>query len=332
MALLDKPDVSEVWASGGSFVKPSDEKIQQGWVAEVPPFQYENWVQGRQDQFIAHINQRGIPAWDGVTEYEGGGFSYVQGADGIIYRSVASSGPSLIVQNPVNDVNNDYWYRADDPATTVLSETVPQVPEANTVQEALLGLGVSSSEVMQNMAVFDTPGVSNWAVPDGLRVGLRKAYVIVVGGGGGSAAFEELSRGAGGGGSSEGIVDLSGVSSVTITVGEGGYSGNAWIGGTSSFGSLLSATGGNGGRSGPGDFSVGGVGVGGSLNRRGGSGGGPDATPVGVAGYSGEGGASPYSTSAPRSGSGINGVFPGGGSGSGSSESTGANGVVVVRW
>src|SRR5690554_986065 len=103
MALIDKPDLTEVWASGGASVKPSDEKIQLGWGAEVPPFQYENWIQNRQDQFLAHINQRGIPVWDGLTEYEGGGLSYVQGSNGVVYKSVAASGPATTVQDPTTD-------------------------------------------------------------------------------------------------------------------------------------------------------------------------------------------------------------------------------------
>lgn len=119
MALLDKPNMEEVWASGGAAVKPSDQKIQTGWTAEVPPFQYENWVQGRQDQYLAHINQRGIPQWDGATEYEGGGLSYTQGSNGVVYKSVGPSGPSGTVQNPVTDSGGTYWEKAftdnDDP-------------------------------------------------------------------------------------------------------------------------------------------------------------------------------------------------------------------------
>lgn len=109
MALISKPDYTYIWASGGSVVEPSDTKKQTGWTAEVPPFQWENWIQNRQDQFIAHINQRGIPQWDGQTEYEAGGLSYVQGTDGIVYKSVAASGPSTTSQDPTTDVSDTYW-------------------------------------------------------------------------------------------------------------------------------------------------------------------------------------------------------------------------------
>lgn len=172
------------------------------------------------------------------------------------------------------------------------------------------------------MLVFEAPGITQWAVPEVLKSGVKKPYVIVVGAGGGTSAFTVNSRGAGGGGSAEGMVDLTGVNTVSISVG-GGSTGN---GGTSSFGAYMSATGGMAGQSGDGPFSAGGQGSGGALNRVGGAGGGPDAT------WSGEGGASVYATGAPRSSSGISGRWPGGGGGAGSTAQAGGGGVVIIKW
>lgn len=138
MALINKPDYSEIWASGGSIVEPSDVKKQTGWTAEVPPYQWENWIQNRQDQMLAHINQRGIAAWSADTDYEAGGVSYVQGSDGEIYRSVASSGPSATVQDPVTDVSGTYWT----PFVIVppqASETEAGVAQISTQSEAETG-------------------------------------------------------------------------------------------------------------------------------------------------------------------------------------------------
>lgn len=109
MALISKPDYTYIWASGGAVVEPSNTKKQTGWVAEVPPFQWENWAQNRQDQMLAHINQRGIAAWSGDTEYEAGGLSYVQGSNGTVYKSVAASGPATTIQDPTTDVSDTYW-------------------------------------------------------------------------------------------------------------------------------------------------------------------------------------------------------------------------------
>lgn len=108
MAII-KPLIQKLWASGGAVVQPSDTKIETGWTAEVPPHQWENWIQNRQDQYLAHINERGIPEWDGNTDYLASGKSYTQGSDGVVYKSVASSGPATVVQDPTTDVTNTYW-------------------------------------------------------------------------------------------------------------------------------------------------------------------------------------------------------------------------------
>lgn len=117
-------------------------------------------------------------------------------------------------------------------------------------------------------------GVFTWTVP----AGVRKAWVTVIGGGGGGgrSSTEGLgSGGGGGGGLAQKLVDLSGITSVTVTVGEGGAGatvagGLGATGGTSSFGTMLSATGGTGGMgvgnsvaNGPGP---GGLGSGGDFN------------------------------------------------------------------
>lgn len=99
--------------------------------------------------------------------------------------------------------------------------------------------------------VFKTAGVFTWAVP----VGVKKAWVTVIGGGGGggrAGVSGAGSGGGGGGGLAQELVDLSGVTSVTVTVGAGGAgatvdAGVGETGATSSFGTYLSATGGAGG-------------------------------------------------------------------------------------
>src|SRR5690606_23061570 len=127
MALLTKPNMQQVWASGGDIVEPSDLKKQQGWTVEVPPHQFENWIQNRQDEYLAHINQRGLPAWDGLTNYEAGGLSYVQGSDGKVYKSVAASGPATTVQEPTTDVSDTYWTVAFADVGAFLTQTAGDV-------------------------------------------------------------------------------------------------------------------------------------------------------------------------------------------------------------
>lgn len=124
----------------------------------------------------------------------------------------------------------------------------------------------------RGMQVFNSAGVTSWTVPMAMQLGIIKPTVQLWGGGGGGSY-----TGAGAGGYSEKIVDLTGVATVTITIGPGGIFNNVSSnnGGTTSFGAIFSATGGTGGgTSGDTDVSrpVGGAGVGGDINISGGSG------------------------------------------------------------
>lgn len=104
MPLFVKPqNINKVWSSSGDRVAPTDQKINQGWVPEIPPHQWFNFIDNKQDQAIAHINQMGIPQWDAVTEYQANK-SYVQGpTDGVIYRATQTH----TNQNP--EVTEGYW-------------------------------------------------------------------------------------------------------------------------------------------------------------------------------------------------------------------------------
>ena len=156
MTLITKPDFTYVWASGGAVVAPNDTKKQLGWVAEAPPFQYDNWLQNRQDQMLAHINQRGIPAWDGLTNYEAGGLSYVQGSDGVIYKSVSASGPSTATQNPTTDVSGTYWTRAfltEDSLQEKFQLSGPQTGATNT-RASISSASVSANFTADSVVVL----------------------------------------------------------------------------------------------------------------------------------------------------------------------------------
>ena len=89
MALITKPDFTYVWASGGAIVAPNDTKKQLGWVAEAPPFQWDNWLQNRQDTSIAYTFQMGVPEWDSLVEYQyhANYKSYVQ-RNGLVYKAL----------------------------------------------------------------------------------------------------------------------------------------------------------------------------------------------------------------------------------------------------
>lgn len=108
MSEITKPDFTYQWSSGGTLVTPSNVKIQTGWTAEVPPYQWENWSQNRQDNAIVHLFQKGISVWSATQDYyltASGPRAYVQGSDGKVYEAVQTS----TNQNPTTDTTNTYW-------------------------------------------------------------------------------------------------------------------------------------------------------------------------------------------------------------------------------
>jgi len=106
MAQILKPtNLSLTWASGGDVLNPGDTKYATGWQVEIPPRQWFNYLDNRQDTALAHINQHGIAVWDATTEYQEDK-SYVQGStNGTIYRCIQTH----TNQDPELDVGNVYW-------------------------------------------------------------------------------------------------------------------------------------------------------------------------------------------------------------------------------
>ena len=106
MAQILKPtNLSLTWASGGDILNPGDTKYATGWQVEIPPRQWFNYLDNRQDTALAHINQHGVAVWDELTEYQGNK-SYVQGlTTGAVYRSKQTH----INQDPELDVGEVYW-------------------------------------------------------------------------------------------------------------------------------------------------------------------------------------------------------------------------------
>lgn len=209
-------DLNLQWASSGDILKPSDTKVQQGWAPEIPPRQWFNWLDNRQDQAIAHIAQHGIAVWSSTLEYQAGK-SYVQGSDGLVYKALTTN----TNVNPVTDVAGN-WAK-------------------------------SNSGGLINVRVF-TSSTTYTPTP-----GTNFIIVEVQGGGGGgggigAAGVGNSTAGAGGGGGGYGRRRVtSAFSGTVITVGAGGSSSIASAGtsgGSSSFGSFLSASGGTGGSAG----------------------------------------------------------------------------------
>lgn len=123
MTIQIKPTTyTKVWASTGSKVAADDFKITRGWEVEKPPYEVMNWLQNRQDQWIAHANQRGVAQWDSNTEYKAN-VSYVTGpTSGIIYRATVDS----TGVNPETDLTGK-WLKAFDESQYAYSKAQSDV-------------------------------------------------------------------------------------------------------------------------------------------------------------------------------------------------------------
>lgn len=126
MPVYNKPQFNSVWAANGEKTAPTDAKINQGWVVEIPPHQYENWISNRQDQMLAHINQYGVVEWDSSTEYQANK-SYVQGVTtGNVYRALTTN----TGVNPETDVNNNWAIAFERSGLSLLkSQNLADVPD-----------------------------------------------------------------------------------------------------------------------------------------------------------------------------------------------------------
>lgn len=188
--------------------------------------------------------------------------------------------------------------------------------------------------------LFESVGVAVWQVP----AGVTRVWVRVTGGGGGGGRYSQAGGGGGGGGVAEKLVELKGVTSVKVTVGQGGTgrtgsTGSGLTGGTSSFGSYCSATGGAGASMWCGGKS--GLGMGGDVNYSLGNGAhatrhdnGTTLTSIYGGGHGGgSGGIGSGGGALNQPGS--SGSLPGSGGGGGNENGdggSGASGSIEIRW
>ena len=60
MADITKPVFGTVWAVSGEKLPPAEVKIQGGWIQEMMPYQYQNYLQNRVDNAITYLLQKGV--------------------------------------------------------------------------------------------------------------------------------------------------------------------------------------------------------------------------------------------------------------------------------
>ena len=193
------------------------------------------------------------------------------------------------------------------------------------VTDALDNIPAPETSAPPTQQVFTSSGT--WTKPDGCKT----VKVTVVGGGsagGNSSSAYASAPGGSSGGASIKVIDVTAISSETVTVGAGGTGGGGAAGGTSSFGAHCSATGGSG-------STTYGSGSGGDINIDGTG----DTRMSNSSGYGGDSYIGPSVHQRQGAGNGFDAVNAGAGGGGGgfTSDSTlyyggnGADGIVIVE-
>lgn len=262
---------------------------------------------------------------------------------------LGSNPPSVEMFNSIiqNLDAKDNWLYARIAEVIAAGGGIPSQTSNTQLIDALRGLFGPNMRAFTTNQFFGVPG------------GVSRIRAKCWGGGGGGGGSLNGGAGSGGaaGGYSEGIFTVTPGSSVFVSVGQGGNGAQpstpqgGQAGGTTSFGSFLSATGGAAGTGGNVNASsaiaIGGVGIGGSLNVTGMFGGLTQNYPSGssMAAGGGVGGSAPFGGSLSHlsiNNGGNVGVFPGGGGGGAGATVTGqvgsapggqgANGLCILEW
>jgi microcystin-dependent protein len=174
---ISKPSgINNRWAQSGLKSAPDVSKIDLGWEVEKPPYQVQNWLDNRQDNFNAHVNQHGIPYWDSETEYQANKSYVVDPISGIVYR--------CLVTNTNQSVNNlAYWDIAFSPYEAMVPTGSTQMFAGTSTPRGWLiadGTAVSRTTYAALFAVIGTTygsgdGSATFNLPDMRGVVVRGA-------------------------------------------------------------------------------------------------------------------------------------------------------------
>lgn len=181
MPKFNKPTPSKIntiWATNavtGDVTEIDTSKIQQGWIQEKPPYQSENWINQQHDQYIAYINQLGVPEWDQYTEYQSGK-SYVQASNNLIYKCIQTH----VNKNPATAGNEAFWnvWEGNRQATTTQRGTTSYATNSQAQGAAADNVALTPSNLLSvYSSFFGSESSGSLQIPTNSS-GSKKTFVL----------------------------------------------------------------------------------------------------------------------------------------------------------
>jgi hypothetical protein len=146
MAKPNKLDI--IWGLNGVSVDPGDTKFELGWEAEIPPYQYFNYVLNKTSQMLDHINTHGIPEWDVLTEYVlGSRVLHI----GIEYKCTKATSTGELPTDLVDWINSEF----EDRVTALETKTPQSYKTDDDVVFETVDTGYGANNVVPEGVTFD---------------------------------------------------------------------------------------------------------------------------------------------------------------------------------
>ena len=156
MTTVTKPEMTTAWGTTGSISTPTTAKQSQGWVSEIPPLEYFNWLDNRQDTYLQHIDQGGVPEWDATVSYVAN-YSYTK-RNGVVYGCIVSNTGSDPSTTPSD------WVAMPSPTTAghlVTARNILDDGNGNTTVASLTSTnGVTLGSSTDSVLLYDGGGNS----------------------------------------------------------------------------------------------------------------------------------------------------------------------------
>jgi hypothetical protein len=160
----------ERWADAGNIGIPTSEKIEEGWVEEIPPSEIANFIENRQDEALAYLMQQGVAEWESGIEYQPSSFIQYNGK---IYKATGVN----IGQQP--NISPASWTQAFDDfgsAADVQMELDALIVDPNPFEQYILaengsGTGTHTFEQIDSVSVNVEQGTPSAGNPKGFTFG-----------------------------------------------------------------------------------------------------------------------------------------------------------------